>query len=488
MSKANQSTRPLDLMRAEPHLQRFADDVLAWKRASGDPTLNELLPIAEAAILEEGETRSEGLLQFAREVLAWQETSGDPTINLLLETARKGVEIADGRDVPSAQGQALGVEEGPAVVTLISIHGHESRDMYDEHPGLAYFEVATGQDFRPREALSVRRAMEVAERKWARLHGASGVDDLDAEEYDGQFSPSKILLLDAAGRVVQQFNGSAWVTDFAAPEEWPALLARASELESESSEEARWDNFSTSERLSEKARDLRNRVAIAQANLGVAAEPENSAVEEPVAPVAAEPKTLGAMVDARPMLGDLLNAYAEIDELLDSVVGSLPEGLTARERQIQGESNEVRDRVLAALALTTELPLRVQPASGPTLAVASLAILHEPDPRPRAPLDVARPLYDEAGRVHDIVTSTASQVVTRSYGVFGVWDRKTGECLIAENEGLRLSNEQPSVEWLARRRNAAVDVMSAMHATAVIDRARATAANQSEPGGPTLDI
>ncbi|WP_176331436.1 hypothetical protein [Burkholderia vietnamiensis] len=69
MSKANQSTGPLDLMRAEPHLQRFADDVLAWKRASGDPTLNELLPIAEAAILEEGETRSEGLLQFAREVL-----------------------------------------------------------------------------------------------------------------------------------------------------------------------------------------------------------------------------------------------------------------------------------------------------------------------------------------------------------------------------------------------------------------------------------
>ncbi|ARL04392.1 hypothetical protein BOC44_21760 (plasmid) [Burkholderia pseudomallei] len=475
-------------MRAQPYLQRFADEVLAWMRASGDPTLNEFLPIAEAANLEKGETRAEGLLQFAREVLAWQENSGDLTINLLLESGRRGIEIADGKDVPSVRAKAVAVKDGPAVVTRISMLGHESREMYDEYPGLEYFKVATGRDFRLSEAHPVRLAIYVAERLWASFRRDSGGGDLDGEEYDGRFLPSKILLRDAAGGVVQQFDGRSWITEFPAPQEWPLLMARASELESEASGEARWDNFCTSEYLREQARDLRNRVAIAQANLGVAAGPENSAVEEPVAPVAAEPKTIGAMVDARPMVGDLLNAYAELDELLDGVVGSLPEGLTEREQQIQSESNEVRDRIQAALALTTELPLRVQPATGPALADASIAILHEPDPRPRAPLDVTRPLYDEAGRVHDLVTSSASQVVTRSYGVFGVWDRKTGECLIAENEGLRLSNEQPSVEWLARRRNAAVDVMSAMHATAAINRVRATAANQSKPGGPTLDI
>ncbi|WP_321820887.1 MULTISPECIES: hypothetical protein [unclassified Burkholderia] len=60
--------------------------------------------------------------------------------------------------------------------------------------------------------------------------------------------------------------------------------------------------------------------------------------------------------------------------------------------------------------------------------------------------------------------------MTNSHGVFGVWDRKTGECLIANCEGTRLSNEHPTPEWIARRREAAVDVLSAMHAAAVIER------------------
>ncbi|ARL04391.1 hypothetical protein BOC44_21755 (plasmid) [Burkholderia pseudomallei] len=289
-------------MRAEPYLQRFANDVLAWKKASGDPTLNEFLPIAEAAMLEEGETRAEGLLQFAREVLAWHETSADPTINLLLETAREGVGIAEARDVPSAQGQALAVAEGPALVTLISIHGQESRDMYDDRPGVAYFGVARARNFPLREPLPLNQAMEVAEEEWTKLRNENGLDDPDIKQYDRQFSPSKILLLDAAERVVQQFNGREWVIDIAAPDEWPALLARASELEAMSSDEARWEDYSyTSARLSEQARDLRNRVSIAQASLELTAGPECGAIEAPVAPAAAEPKTLGAMVDARPI-------------------------------------------------------------------------------------------------------------------------------------------------------------------------------------------
>ncbi len=108
--------------------------------------------------------------------------------------------------------------------------------------------------------------------------------------------------------------------------------------------------------------------------------------------------------------------------------------------------------------------------AGRKLQLSSAAVLQESDPRPIVPLDPARPLYDEAGREYQVTSSSRQQVVTNSHGVFGVWDRKTGECLIANCEGTRLSNEHPTPEWIARRREAAVDVLSAMHAAAVIER------------------
>lgn len=44
-------------------------------------------------------------------------------------------------------------------------------------------------------------------------------------------------------------------------------------------------------------------------------------------------------------MGHLLSAYAEVDELLDEVVGAMPEGLTESETNTQRASNATRDRV-----------------------------------------------------------------------------------------------------------------------------------------------
>jgi hypothetical protein len=45
-------------------------------------------------------------------------------------------------------------------------------------------------------------------------------------------------------------------------------------------------------------------------------------------------------------LGELLAAYAEIDQILDAFASSDPEGMTPKERGIQLRSNAARDRVL----------------------------------------------------------------------------------------------------------------------------------------------
>ncbi|ABO60382.1 hypothetical protein LA345_36530 (plasmid) [Burkholderia vietnamiensis] len=103
---------------------------------------------------------------------------------------------------------------------------------------------------------------------------------------------------------------------------------------------------------------------------------------------------------------------------------------------------------------------------------ATRPVLFQSDPRPIVSLDPNRPLYDDAGREHQLISASRTQVVTTILGVYGVWDRATGECLMTNAEGTRLSNEAPSPEWVAARRQAAGEVLASMHADAAIKRAR----------------
>ena len=118
---------------------------------------------------------------------------------------------------------------------------------------------------------------------------------------------------------------------------------------------------------------------------------------------------------------------------------------------------------------------------------APVAVLNEPDPRPVLPLDASRPLYDEAGAEQAVVAASARQVVTKTHGVFGVWDVRTGESLIAGCEGVRLSNEKPNPEWIERRRNAAAQTFAGWHAEAAVARASIKQPADRGAGGSLRD-
>jgi len=61
-----------------------------------------------------------------------------------------------------------------------------------------------------------------------------------------------------------------------------------------------------------------------------------------------------------------------------------------------------------------------------------------------APLDLRRSLYDSYGYRHTLVHATPMQILTRLEGLYWVWDRETGLCLVAGLGGERLSNERPA--------------------------------------------
>jgi hypothetical protein len=168
------------------------------------------------------------------------------------------------------------------LVSRIDIEGRMCRDMYDEHPGFAYFYVDSHRSVPVRKPLTLALAQATAELAWQRLSADESADTEDFEEHDGDFSPNRIVLRGRDGTVMQSFENGHWVSEFDAPEEWAALLTQARELESEASIEAGWDNFSTAENLRHRATALRRRVTISQAHFGVLAEPPPVPFPRPV--------------------------------------------------------------------------------------------------------------------------------------------------------------------------------------------------------------
>jgi hypothetical protein len=204
-------------------------------------------------------------------------------------------------------------------VTSITIEGSELRNMYDEHPGFAYFSTASSISVRVPEPLTLNQAMERALEAWKTVcnddateldetvpeRGDSQADSADEEmiddDYDGKFSASRIVLSNRAGEVLQEYNGSSWVTDFAPADQWPLLLKQAEELSDEASEEARWDNFDTANGLRGRAAGLRRQVAIARANLPEQpqADVSQTVVESPTSEPEASPLSADQVLIAK---------------------------------------------------------------------------------------------------------------------------------------------------------------------------------------------
>jgi hypothetical protein len=153
---------------AEPSLSAFAMAVQEWKATSGDPTLNDILPIAEAALLERGETRATGLLRFAQEALAWHETTGDPTIGHLLPMARDAVAIAEGR-APGTEEPRSSIDVQADAKKVLSRYapGEKVANLYDDDQDFAdALRDLAGPDFEYPDFswLTVREAATLAER------------------------------------------------------------------------------------------------------------------------------------------------------------------------------------------------------------------------------------------------------------------------------------------------------------------------------------
>jgi hypothetical protein len=95
-------------------------------------------------------------------------------------------------------------------------------------------------------------------------------------------------------------------------------------------------------------------------------------------------------------------------------------------------------------------------------------------------IDLTRPLYDSDGYQHTLIFANTGYLVTRFAGHIGLWQRKTGRCLVANCEEVTLSNEPLDPAELAARRNAAATLFADLHAQAATARARGGSNNQNE--------
>ncbi|WP_186214638.1 hypothetical protein [Burkholderia gladioli] len=165
--------------------------------------------------------------------------------------------------------------EQPDLVLSIEFEGSVCRNVYDDHPGLAYFDAPQSRKIAIPEPLPLKYAMDFAVAEWNRNHGDrdNSESDADARGRDGKFTPSKIVLFNAVDAVVQEFDGSRWVTELAPESEWSKMIERADVLDSDGSRESGWDNFATAERYHRQATSLRRQVSIARAKLAASRAP-----------------------------------------------------------------------------------------------------------------------------------------------------------------------------------------------------------------------
>lgn len=162
------------------------------------------------------------------------------------------------------------LDESPLYIKTIQLHGQMCADMYDDHPGYAYFYTESFESFRAPAYCSLTKAMQISLQMLTKAQQEVENED----ECDGLFTPSSIILLDQFGNTVQEYserylgkgvNQTGWLEELPTESEFGALEQSARELDSEGSEEARWDNFDTARGLRAQASSLRRKIAIAKA-------------------------------------------------------------------------------------------------------------------------------------------------------------------------------------------------------------------------------
>ena len=147
----------------------------------------------------------------------------------------------------------------------VTLEGHESLDMYDHAPGVAYYTVDASRFVPISGYMTASEVMNaaLAEFDECRRHNAHY-----EHEHDGMFTAKRIVIRDPHG-IVARFQNGAWQGASLSPESWEETEARIAELSREASEESRWDNFDTARRLRHQAERLREDLVLSKRSISV---------------------------------------------------------------------------------------------------------------------------------------------------------------------------------------------------------------------------
>jgi hypothetical protein len=87
-------------------------------------------------------------------------------------------------------------------------------------------------------------------------------------------------------------------------------------------------------------------------------------------------------------------------------------------------------------------------------------------------LDLELPVFDNEGYEHFVVSITELHVVTRDGPAVTLWCRRTGRCLVAGHEHLRLSNARPAHQDLVGDDARTQQVLATWQTDALLHRLR----------------
>lgn len=155
----------------------------------------------------------------------------------------------------------------------VVINGSESREMYDDRPGI-FFHVdqQLGINIPRYSGMSISQLKELALAEFQEY-----LTNAEMPEYEGRFSPSRIRLENCRGEVLDLYEYRAqgspgswtwswgWASernDYIIPhEQFKTVEAEINRLHCEAREESRWDNFESSKQLHNQAMKLAERLS-----------------------------------------------------------------------------------------------------------------------------------------------------------------------------------------------------------------------------------